>query len=81
MMSFEDLESWQKAREIVRDIYTMTGEDRLSRDFGLCGQVQRAGVSIMSNIAEGFERHLPSRSNHVRKSAFHFAKVPDAGNE
>ena len=56
-MTFEDLESWQKARETVRDIYTLMHEDRLSRDFGLCGQVQRAGVSITSNIAEGFERH------------------------
>jgi four helix bundle protein len=62
MMTFEDLESWQKARETVRDIYNLTREDRLSRDFGLCGQIQRAGVSIMSNIAEGFERrHLPEK--------------------
>ena len=61
-MTFEDLDSWQKARETVRDIYTLTREDELCRDFGLCGQVQRAGVSIMSNIAEGFERHhLPEK--------------------
>jgi four helix bundle protein len=61
-MTFEDLESWQKARETVRKIYELTRADVLSRDFGLCGQIQRAAVSVMSNIAEGFERlHLPEK--------------------
>lgn len=41
---------------MTRDIYSLTREDVIVRDFGLCGQVQRAGVSSMSNIAEGFER-------------------------
>lgn len=49
-MTFEDLESWQKARQIVRKIYKLTRADQLCRDFGICGQVQRAGVSIMSNV-------------------------------
>jgi four helix bundle protein len=57
MMTFEDLESWQKARQTIRAIYTLTRNDYLSRDFGLCGQLQLAGTSVMSNIAEGFERH------------------------
>jgi four helix bundle protein len=61
-MTFEDLEGWQKAREIVRKIYELTRADKLCRDFGICGQIQRAGVSIMSNIAEGFERsHLQEK--------------------
>ena len=61
-MAFEDLESWQKARETVRGIYGITRSEALCRDFGVCGQLQRAGVSIMSNIAEGFERsHLPEK--------------------
>src|SRR5207253_2309448 len=61
-MTFEDLESWQKARQIVRKIYELTRANELCRDFGICGQVQRAGVSVMSNIAEGFERlHLPEK--------------------
>lgn len=61
-MTFEDLESWQKARELVRHIYSLTRENAICRDFGLCGQLQRAAVSIMSNIAEGFERHhLPEK--------------------
>src|SRR5438552_3968404 len=62
MMTFEDLESWQKARANVRKIYQLTRGEELSRDFGISGQLQRCGVSVMSNIAEGFERtHLPEK--------------------
>ena len=62
IMTFEDLESWQKARKNVREIYGLTRAEELCRDFGICGQLQRAGVSVMSNIAEGFERsHLPEK--------------------
>ena len=61
-MTFEDLESWQKARQIVRKIYELTRANELCRDFGMCDQLQRASVSIMSNIAEGFERrHLQEK--------------------
>jgi len=56
-MVFEDLEGWKLAREVTRDIYKLTRAEVIARDFGLCGQIQRAGVSIMSNLAEGFERH------------------------
>ena len=55
-MTFEDLEGWQQARQLTRQIYTVTREDGIARDFGLCSQIQRAGVSAMSNLAEGFER-------------------------
>jgi four helix bundle protein len=55
-MTFEDLESWQQARQMTKQIYSVTREDGIARDFGLCGQIQRAGVSAMSNLAEGFER-------------------------
>ena len=60
---FEDLEAWQQARQLVNEIYSLTRENSgLSKDFGLTGQVQRAAVSIMSNVAEGFERtHLPEK--------------------
>lgn len=51
---FEDLLAWQKARALVTDIYRLTQQPPLSRDFGLRDQMQRAGISIMSNIAEGF---------------------------
>ncbi len=53
---FEDLVAWQKARELTKSIYLLTATERFSRDFGLKDQIQRAAVSIMSNIAEGFER-------------------------
>ena len=62
IMTFEDLESWRQARQMTRQIYALTRNDALVRDFGLCRQTQRAGVSIMSNIAEGFERqHLQEK--------------------
>ena len=53
---FEELIAWQKARTLSREIYEVTRRGAFARDFGLSGQIQRAAVSIMSNIAEGFER-------------------------
>jgi len=53
---FEDLIAWQKARELTQAIYEVTRRGAFAKDFGLSGQIQRAAVSIMSNIAEGFER-------------------------
>ncbi|GIK27977.1 MAG: four helix bundle protein [Phototrophicaceae bacterium] len=53
---FEELIAWQKARELTKRVYQVTREGAWARDFGLGGQIQRAAVSIMSNIAEGSER-------------------------
>lgn len=53
---FEDLIVWQKARELTRQIYRLTREGLLSKDYGLCDQIRRAAVSVMSNVAEGFDR-------------------------
>jgi four helix bundle protein len=53
---FEDLIAWQKARELTKNIYKVTKLGELSRDFGLRDQIRKSSVSIMSNIAEGFER-------------------------
>jgi four helix bundle protein len=53
---FEDLVAWQKARELTGLIYDLTRSSKFARDFGLRDLVQRAAVSIMSNVAEGFER-------------------------
>ena len=53
---FEDLIAWKKARELTKEIYQFTGDGDFSRDFGLRDQIRRASVSIMSNLAEGFER-------------------------
>ncbi len=53
---FEDLIAWQKARRLTQGIYEATRQGSFAGDFGLAGQIQRSAVSIMSNIAEGFER-------------------------
>ncbi len=53
---FEDIEAWQKARVLVRAVYRASSRSPFARDFGLRDQMQKAAVSIMSNIAEGFER-------------------------
>jgi four helix bundle protein len=52
---FEDIDAWQNARELTRRVYDVSADGRMSRDFGLRDQMRRAAVSIMSNIAEGFE--------------------------
>ena len=57
---FEDLIAWQKARELTKQVYNITRTGALSKDFGLCDQIRRASVSVMSNIAEGFERGTSS---------------------
>jgi four helix bundle protein len=54
---FEDLIAWQKARELTKAVYLVTRQEPFAKDFGLSGQIQRAAVSIMSNIAEGYERN------------------------
>jgi len=53
---FEDIIAWQKARTLVKTVYTLTKKDAFSRDFDLKFQIRRAAVSVMSNIAEGHER-------------------------
>lgn len=53
---FEDLHVYQRARELTNAIYRLTRAGTFARDFGLVDQIRRAAVSIMSNIAEGFER-------------------------
>ena len=53
---FEDLTSWQKARELNRLVYDATRKGAFAKDFGLRDQIRRASVSVMSNLAEGFER-------------------------
>ncbi|HHT9138090.1 MAG TPA: four helix bundle protein [Candidatus Wunengus sp. YC60] len=55
-MYFEDLEVWKAARVLTNKIYGITKDVAFSKDFGLRDQIRRASVSIMSNIAEGYER-------------------------
>ena len=53
---FEDIEAWKKARELIRSVYQITATGEFGRDFGLRDQIRRAAVSVLPNIAEGFER-------------------------
>ena len=54
--NFEDLEIWKDARVLTREIYQLTIDSKFARDFALRDQIRRAAISVMSNIAEGFER-------------------------
>ena len=56
IQKFEDIEAWQKARSLTNAIYSCSDKGVFSKDFGLRDQIRRAAVSVMSNIAEGFER-------------------------
>jgi len=58
---FEDIEAWQVARTLARSIYATTGQGKFKCDFGLRDQIQRAAVSIMANVSEGFD----SQSNRT----------------
>lgn len=53
---FEGLIAWQKARTFTQVVYHVTRQGGFARDYGLTSQIQRAAVSVMSNIAEGFDR-------------------------
>ncbi|MCA0458928.1 MAG: four helix bundle protein [Chloroflexi bacterium] len=66
---FEDLIAWQKARVLTKHIYEVTQKERFGRDFGLSSQIQRASVSIMANIAEGFARKNPNEFYHFASIA------------
>lgn len=52
---FEDIQAWQEARKLVKMIYSLTNSGTFAKDFGLRDQIQRASVSAMTNIAEGFD--------------------------
>lgn len=66
---FEDLIAWQKARALTRQIYETTRAAPLGNDFGLSRQLQRASVSVMANIAEGFERASRGEFHHFLATA------------
>ena len=65
---FEDIESWQMARELTKTIYRIVKTHKFSRDYSLKDQICRASVSVMSNIAEGF--NAGSNAEFVRFLAY-----------
>lgn len=52
---FEDIRAWQEARKLTQQVYAETKTGAFAKDFGLSDQIQRAAVSVMANIAEGFD--------------------------
>ena len=67
---FENSEAWKSARVLTNQVYALCRREPLSRDFGLRDQLQRAAVSVMNNIAEGWE------SLHVaeKRQAYNIAR-------
>jgi four helix bundle protein len=53
---FEDIDAWKKARILSAQVHLLTAEGKCSRDYGFVRQIRDAARSVMSNIAEGFER-------------------------
>ena len=66
---FEEIECWKRARELTRRIYEITGKSAFARDFGLKDQIRRASVSVMSNIAEGYDRSGTAEFVHFLATA------------
>ena len=66
---FEEIECWKKARELTRRIYEITSKPAFARDFGLKDQIRRASVSVMSNIAEGYDRSGTAEFVHFLATA------------
>ena len=58
---FEEIEAWKTARQLTNLMYEFTAQEKFARDFGLRDQIRRAAVSVMSNIAEGFESHTQAQ--------------------
>lgn len=52
---FEDIQAWQEARILVKMIYQLTNKEKFSKDYGMRDQIRRASVSVMNNVAEGFD--------------------------
>lgn len=76
----EDLRVWQKGIQLVKQVYIITNEGILSRDFGLKDQLRRASVSIPTNVAEGFERRSRKEYlNFLSLGARSLASYADAG--
>ena len=68
--SFENSEAWKSARDLTNEVYRFCRREPLAKDFGLRDQLQRAAVSVMNNVAEGWE------SLHVaeKRQAYNIAR-------
>ncbi|MFO7259250.1 MAG: four helix bundle protein [Bacteroidota bacterium] len=70
---FEDLRCWQEARVLVREIYRIAEEGRLSKDYETRSQLKRAALSCMNNIAEGFGKYSSKEFIHYLDTAHNSA--------
>lgn len=52
---FEDIKAWQEARDLTKQIYGVTKSYPFNKDYGLVDQIRRASISVMANVAEGFD--------------------------
>ena len=66
---FEEIECWKRARELTRRVYEITNRAAFARDFALKNQIRRASVSVMSNIAEGYDRSGTAEFVHFLATA------------
>ena len=66
---FEDIQAWQEARSLTNAIYTLSGSGQWAKDYALRDQIRRASISVMSNIAEGFERRTDAEFAHFLSMA------------
>ena len=64
-MQFEDLKAWQKSRELTNALYSMRREKPLFLEYSLRDQIQRAAVSTMNNLADGFDRIHKAEKFHL----------------
>ncbi|QOJ18801.1 MAG: four helix bundle protein [Phycisphaeraceae bacterium] len=66
---FEDIIGWQRARELTRQVYRVTREPQFAREYAMVNQIRSASISIMSNVAEGFERSRPAEFRQFLSTA------------
>ena len=66
---FEEIECWKRARQLTRRVYEITNKPAFAKDFGLKDQIRRASVSVMSNIAEGYDRSGTAEFAHFLATA------------
>jgi len=66
---FEEIECWKRARQLTRRVYDITNQPEFAKDFGLKDQIRRASVSVMSNIAEGYDRSGTAEFVHFLATA------------
>ena len=72
---FEDIRAWQEATALTNLVHDVIASSKLSRDFGLRDQIQRAAVSVMANIAEGFDRN--SRKEFIKLLDYSLSSVSE----